>query len=130
MRILIVDDELVSRKKIEKIMAKFGECLSVESGSEAIEAFRWAWIDWRPFDLICLDVSMPDTDGTEVLFEVRRMEDDHKVADKHRVKVLMITAHTDRDTIVTCVQAGCDGYLSKPLNLTAITDKLEELGLA
>lgn len=129
MRILIADDELVSRKKIEKIMSNFGECQSVESGAAALESFWMAWNEWRPFDLVCLDVGMPDTDGTEVLYEVRRMEEEHSVAPEHKAKVLMITAHGDRDTIVTCVQAGCDGYITKPFNVNTIRDKMTEIGL-
>ena len=59
MRILIADDDLVSRAKLQKIMSTFGACTAVTSGYEAIDAFKSAWDAWVPFDLIALDVLMP-----------------------------------------------------------------------
>ena len=59
MRILIAEDDVVSRTKLQKIMSTFGECVPVTSGHEAIDAFKSAWAAWTPFDLIALDVLMP-----------------------------------------------------------------------
>lgn len=130
MRILLVDDEAVSLKKLDTIMSQLGDTLPVLSGADAIEAFKQAWADWRPFDLLCLDVSMPEVDGTEVLYEVRRLEKEKSVEEDKRIKILMVTSHSDRDTVMTCVQAGCDGYIFKPFNFTTLMDKLESIGLA
>jgi len=74
MRVLVVDDELVSRKKMQKIMDAFGECIAVASGEAALKAFGEAIAKEEPFDLITLDISMPRMDGTEVLYEMRKIE--------------------------------------------------------
>ena len=74
MRILVVDDELVNRKKMEKILSSFGECKAIDSGKTALKAVEAAIEKGEPFDLITLDVSMPQMDGTEVLYEIRNME--------------------------------------------------------
>jgi PAS domain-containing protein len=47
-----------------------------------------------------------------------------------RINILMVTSYSDRDTVLNCVQAGCDGYIFKPFNFTTLMDKLESLGLA
>ncbi|MEJ2589519.1 MAG: response regulator, partial [Deltaproteobacteria bacterium] len=62
MRILIADDELVSREKLLKIMAKFGQCMAAENGEDVLRLVR---SEERP-DLILLDIVMPGMDGYEV----------------------------------------------------------------
>jgi DNA-binding response OmpR family regulator len=128
MKILIVDDEVVSRSKLQKIMSNFGHCEAVESGPAALDAFKNAWAHWTPFDLITLDVLMPGMDGMETLLEIRRMESENGVAEKNRAKVLMVTMQSSRSTVVTCIQGGCDDYIVKPLNLQLVSQKILELG--
>ena len=67
MRILVVDDELVSREKMKRIMSSLGECDEVTSGQDALKAFMDASAEQKQYDLITLDISMPEMDGTEVL---------------------------------------------------------------
>ena len=126
---LVVDDEIVSRSKMMKIMSSLGDCVAVDSGRAALKAFREAWENWVPFDLITMDVNMPEMDGTQTLYEIRKMETDKGVSEKLKASILMVTARSDRDTIVTCVQAGCDGYITKPFDLNSIKKKLNEIGL-
>lgn len=128
MKTLIVDDELVSRMKLKIIFEKFGPCQVVENGREAITAFKDAWKQAEPFDLLCLDVSMPEMDGTEVLFEIREAETALKVTREKPVKVFMITSRRDKDTIITSIQAGCDDYIVKPFDPQLIWKKVEKLG--
>ena len=128
MKTLVVDDELVSRKKMQKIMENFGECEAVESGSAAIATFKKALESWMPFDLITLDVLMPKMDGTEVLYTIREIEKEKKIPGEKQVKILMVTSHSDKDTIITSIQAGCDDYIVKPFDREVIIKKLEKLG--
>ena len=71
MKTLIADDELVSRKKMEKIMEAFGECKTVETGKAAVAAFSESLKNGEPFDLVTLDIMMPDMDGLRALVEIR-----------------------------------------------------------
>ncbi len=128
MKILIVDDELVSRKKMEKIMGNFGECEVAENGQWATAAFKTAYQSGTPFDLVTLDVEMPGKDGTEVLFELREIEEEFVVPRHLQAKVLMVTAHSDKDTVITSIQAGCDDYVVKPFNRETVVEKLNKLG--
>ncbi len=128
MKVLVVDDELVSRKKMQNIMAGFGECESVESGDAAVIAFKKAWEDWSPFDLITLDVAMPGMNGLEVLAQIRKLESEKKVPKQKQVKILMVTSHSDQDTIINSIQAGCDDYIVKPFDLYIIAKKIRTLG--
>jgi len=127
MKTLVVDDELVSRKKMQRIMDTLGQCEAVESGSAAIAAFKKAWESWVPFDLISLDIAMPEMDGTEVLFEIREIENQKNIPGEKQVKILMVTSHSDRDNIITCIQAGCDGYIVKPFDRETVIEKIEKI---
>jgi CheY-like chemotaxis protein len=129
MRTLIVDDELVSRKKMEKIMTAFGQCVTVESGAEALKTIQEAIDRGEPFDLITLDVSMPGMDGTEVLFEIRVIEQQKNIPKENKAKILMVTGQSDKDLVITCMQAGCDDYVVKPFDSTIMAEKLKKIAI-
>jgi two-component system chemotaxis response regulator CheY len=129
MKILVADDELVSRRKMQRIMQSFGECVAVSNGVEALAAFTQAWDHWSPFTLITLDVSMPEKDGTETLLELREMEVANHVPPENRARVIMVTARSDISTVVTAIQAGCDDYVVKPFDCDTIRRKLSKLCL-
>jgi len=130
MKILVVDDEMVSREKMKMIMSHFGECDAVESGADAVEMFTKAWNAWSPYDLISLDVQMPEMSGVEVLNRIRGMEREKNVPESRRVKVVMVTARSDKDTIMTSIQAGCNDYVIKPFDKTVVAKKLAQMGFA
>ncbi len=120
---------LVSRSKLQKIMSSLGIARLWTPGQAALDAFKEAWANWVPFDLITLDVMMPGMDGMETLWEIRSLEEEKKVAEKNRAKILMVTSQSERSVVITCVQAGCNDYLIKPFNLKMIKQKIEELNL-
>ena len=124
MKILVVDDELVSRKKLQKIMDNLGICKAVDRGSAAIAAFKKAWENWAPFDLITLDIVMPEMDGKEVLYEIREIERKRKLPKGKQVKIMMVTSHSDKENVIACIQAGCDDYIVKPFDREAVIKKL------
>jgi len=129
MKILIVDDELVSRKKLEKILDGAGELHTAESGIEALGLFKGALDAEAPFALILLDISMPEMDGTEVLLEIREYEQHRGTPRDQAVNVLMVTSQSDKNSVVTCVQAGCQGYLVKPFDRAMVYAKLSQIGV-
>ncbi len=129
MKIMIVDDEVVSRMKMQKILNSFGDCEAFENGAEAVKAFRESLENYVPFDIITLDVNMPAMDGSEVLFMIRGIENEMKVPKGKRVKILMVTSQADKDTIITCLQAGCDDYVAKPFDKGLILEKFIKMKL-
>ena len=127
MRTLIVDDDPISRMLLEKIMASFGECVAVSNGAEAISAFKSAWDRWTPFTLLMLDISMPVMEGTEALFVIRQLEIAKNVPAENRIKIIMVTARSDKSTVATSIQAGCDGYIIKPFDWEIIKKTLTKI---
>jgi CheY-like chemotaxis protein len=125
MKILVVDDELVSRSKMQKIMEGLGECVAAANGGEALTLFGQALESGTPFDLVTLDVVMPVMDGTEVLYEIREMEKKGYRPKEKRTRILMVTAQSDKDTVVTCIQAQCDDYIVKPFDRKKVMNKID-----
>ena len=102
MRLLIVDDDSVNRELLAKMMANFGECEMVEGGKEAVSAFTKAWENWRPFNVIFLDILMPEMDGREVLNKIRDIEKEKKISKPHQVKILMVSGMTEKEMELKC----------------------------
>lgn len=129
MRILVVDDELVSREKMKHIMSSLGECDEVESGQDALKAFLDARIDGKQYDLITLDISMPEMDGTEVLGRIRTLEKEDGTPREGQVRIMMVTGSSEKDTILSCIKAGCNDYIMKPFDKQTVIKKLVDSGL-
>ena len=129
MKILIVDDELVSRTKLKLIMENIGQCEAVEHGKDAIAIFHHAHFINDPFNLIMLDINLPEMDGIAVLAEIRRAEKYLMIPASHRANILMVTSYGDKDRIVACAQSGCDDYIVKPFDDDIIREKLAKLGI-
>jgi two-component system chemotaxis response regulator CheY len=128
-RSLIVDDELVSREKLRIVMSRYGACECVADAASAVKAFVSAWNDWAPFDLLTMDIGLPDKNGVELLKAIRQLEQSHNVGERHRARVIMVTSSAERALVEQCVQAGCNDYIVKPVNAATICAKLEGMSL-
>jgi two-component system chemotaxis response regulator CheY len=129
MRTLIVDDEIVSKSKMQKIMESFSECESAETGMGAIAAYKEALDKGNPFDLITLDIIIPDMDGLRALKKIRDVEKNikKKGSEQRPVKIMMVTSHSDISLVMRCIKAGCSSYIVKPFTKDTIMQKLKEL---
>lgn len=129
MRILIVEDDLVSRIFMKKFLAKYGECDVAVDGLEAIDAFLQAFKEKKSYDLICLDVMMPKLDGLKVLKALRDIEKQKGIEPKDGAKIIMTTALNDKNTIMNAYDNGCEAYAWKPIETEKFTIVMQKLGL-
>lgn len=129
MRILIVEDDLASRKVLDRILSQYGETDVTVDGIEAIEAFLMAHDEGNPYDLICLDIMMPKIDGIRVLKLIRDLEKERKIEAPKHVKVIMTTALNERNMVRRSFDAGCEAYATKPIDAKKLVEAIEKLGL-
>lgn len=109
LRILVAEDNEVNQRVIQRLLEKAGQAVQlVDGGRAAVEA---ATRD--KFDLILMDVQMPDIDGFEATGAIRSME----AGGGNRTPILALTAHTMTGDRERCIEAGMDGYLQKPIVL-------------
>lgn len=130
MRILIVDDEFASRKLLHAILSPYGECDIAVDGEEAVRAFELAWQEEKPYDLICLDIMMPGTNGQQALKAIRGMEQSMSVKASQEVKVIMTTALDDPKTVVEAYyKGGATSFIVKPIAHKKLLEEIRGLGL-
>lgn len=129
MKILIAEDDLASRKYLDKILSQYGECDLTVNGMEAVEAFLMAWDMGTPYDLICLDIMMPKVDGIRALQAIRDLEKQKGVAEADQTKIIMITALHDTEYVRNSFQKGCEAYAAKPVNTEKLIEVMRQLGL-
>jgi len=128
-RILIAEDDLASRKVISKFLSNYGECDITIDGMEALEAFMMAWDEGRPYDLICLDIMMPELDGIKTWKAIRDIETQKGLKEDKRAKIIMTTALNDKDSVMNAFETGCEAYAAKPLNMDKLAEVMKKLNL-
>ena len=129
MKTLIVEDDFTSRLFLQTFLSRYGECHIAVNGREAVKAFRMAAGDGSPYDLICMDIMMPEMDGQEALRQVRALEEARGILPPHGAKIVMTTALKEIKEVFRSFEALCDAYLVKPINTAELLGKLKALGL-
>jgi len=129
LKILIVEDDFVCRKLLQMYLSKFGDCFIAVNGEEAVEAVGSAYDENYPYDLICLDIRMPEMDGQEALAAIRRIERERGIAGLDCVKVIMTTGLDDSGNIMGAFRTGCEAYIVKPVEQDKLIKEMEKLGL-
>jgi two-component system, chemotaxis family, chemotaxis protein CheY len=129
MKTLIVEDEFISRKILQRLLLKLGECDVSVNGKEAFQAFREDLIAQKPYDLICLDIMMPEMNGHEFLANIREEEKRRGILGRDGVKVIMVTGLDDPKSMLQSFQEGCEAYLTKPLEPAKLYAELKNLKL-
>ncbi len=130
MRILLAEDDFVTRKFMMNFLSKYGECDVTVDGMEAVDAFMMALEEEEPYDLVCLDVMMPVMDGYQALVGIRNLEKERNVPDDKAVKVIMATALNDEKNVKMAFDLGCTIYSGKPIDQERFDQALKKLGLA
>src|SRR5262245_28962192 len=116
-QILIVDDDALSRKILAQVLTSAGyNCQVCKDGGEALES-----IHVKAPSLLLLDFDMPGANGAEVLRELRS-DQNQEVA---QVPTIMLTAHGSEESEVSCLQAGADDFVTKPVNSSVLRARIE-----
>jgi CheY-like chemotaxis protein/HPt (histidine-containing phosphotransfer) domain-containing protein len=119
LRILLAEDSLVNQRLAVGLLEKWGHSISVvNNGKQAVAALLHG-----DFDLVIMDVQMPEMDGLEATELIRAQE---KVSGKH-VPILAMTAHAMKGDRELCLAAGMDAYLAKPVRAKMLRQALAEL---
>jgi phosphoserine phosphatase RsbU/P len=115
--ILIVDDDALSRKILAQVLTSAGyNCQVCGDGAEALKI-----IHSKPPSLLLLDFDMPGPNGAEVL---RQLRSDQHQAVAH-VPTIMLTGHGSEESEVSCLQAGADDFVTKPVNAAVLRARIE-----
>ena len=128
MKLLIVEDELTSRELLKVILEPYGTVETVADGIEAMKAFNLALAS-QPYDLICLDIMLPKLNGQQVLKGIRKIEGDKGILGPDAVKIIMISALGDFESVTEAFSSQCTSYITKPIDADKIVEELRNLEL-
>ncbi len=129
MRTLIVEDDFTSRLLMQELLKNYGPCHIAVNGREAVDAVTAALEANEPYDLICLDIMMPELDGQEALKQIRALESVGGTVSTDGMRILMTTALNDVKNVSKAYSQLCDGYLTKPIEKAKLIDALCKLQL-
>jgi two-component system, chemotaxis family, chemotaxis protein CheY len=130
LKTLIVEDDFTSRFLLQGLLHSYGTCHICVNGREAIAAFRKSIEDKEPYNLVCLDIMMPEMDGQTALKEIRAIEQQAGILPSDGTKVIMTTALDDKKNIMNAFREQCDIYLVKPIDREKLRESIRTLGLA
>jgi len=117
LNVLIVDDSLIIRKKLTKLIEKLGHTViyGAKNGQEAIDTYATK----NEIDLITMDITMPDMDGITAV--------KHIIKADNEAKIIMITSHGQEDMVIKSIQAGAMGYMLKPITEEKLVTSIGEV---
>lgn len=130
LRALLVEDDFTSRLLMQTFLARYGECHVAVNGKEAVAAFRKALENGCGYDLICMDIMMPEMDGGEAVRLIRTIEEARGTLPAAGARIIMTTAVNNLKEVALCFRNLCDAYLVKPIDLARLLDYLRAYGLA
>ncbi len=119
LRILLAEDNAVNQRVVVRLLEKQGHSLVVAAnGTEAVQAF-----ETQVFDVVLMDVQMPQMSGFEATALIREKEKDRA----GRVPIIALTAHAMKGDRERCLEAGMDDYVSKPIQIQQLFETIDRV---
>ncbi len=129
MKSLVVEDDLLSQQVVQEIIQEYGPVQIAENGKEAIKAVEIAFKENQPFDLVCLDLIMPEMGGVETLKTIRAIEEKKKIFPSDGMKIIVITVIDNIKSVSKAYYEMCDGYVCKPITKHSLLDEIKKHNL-
>ena len=126
MKMLIVDDDFISRNLLQEVLKDYGSTHIAANGKEAVKAVRAAMASGKPYNLICLDIMMPEMDGQQALKQIRNLEEAEGINSTNGAKIIMTTALGDAKNAIASFKSLCDGYVVKPIDVDKLLGELRK----
>jgi len=124
MKVLVIDKDTATSKVFEELPIDIAELQALHSGDAAIRGVKTALKRRDPFELIAIDIDLPDMNGRNVTLEIRKIEQEWSIPAEKRAFIITVTAQADEKSVKTSFAAGCNAFIVKPLNVDTIVKTL------
>jgi DNA-binding NarL/FixJ family response regulator len=125
MRSLVIDDEPIARLQLRLLLESRGPVDEAPDAIAGLQRIRDAIADNDPFDLVCIDLSMPGPSGIDAIKMVKDV--DQKLRRGQHTNVVVVTASDDQKDMRAALQQHVDGYLLKPVTPGQIVETIDPL---
>lgn len=129
MRILIAEGDFICRRLLQNLFSANGQCEIAVDGQEVIQAFKLAHQEKYPYDLLCLDILLPETNGLEIWNSIRTFEKKHGMNGSSGIKIIMSSVLDSFKDNQMSFQEECEAYLTKPITKEKLDEILQQFGL-
>ncbi|WP_051261487.1 response regulator [Desulfovibrio inopinatus] len=129
MRSLVVDDSKSVRFFLRDTLRQYGACEAAETGVEGVKMFEDALKDNIPFNLVVMDIMLPELNGHDALKQIADLEKEYHVSGKDKAKYIMISSLKDgRNMMRAHYEEGVALYITKPIRRETLKEALINLG--
>jgi len=123
-KFLVIDDEALNCRLLREILEETAYCDCVYNGPDAIKLFKTAYAANTPYDLVLLDICMPEMDGLQVLDIIRSYEQSEGTMLGNGVPIIMVTAI--KESFMKAFKRGADDYVLKPVEENELMEKINK----
>lgn len=123
MKMLLIDDEPIALTKLELMLTNVGDCDTAVNGVQATGHFVRSIRENQPYDLVTIDIELPDITGLDLLARFCELERKNGISPS---KKIMVTAHSKVDYVVKA-RDKCDAFLVKPIRKATLLEKIQSL---
>ncbi len=116
MKSMVVDDVALNCRMLKALLEPYGDCHMANDARTTVQLFQKAWKTSAPYNLICLDIQMPDIDGLKLLQVLRQMEEKMVIEEDRRARIMMVTGSDVQETHRKARALGCDAVIVKPIH--------------
>jgi two-component system chemotaxis response regulator CheY len=129
-RYLVIEDDTLSRKVLEKFFSEFSSCDTAADGATGYRLFEQAILEDSPYDLICTDITMPGLSGHDLIKKIRDREQSLPIQGYIRTTIFVISAsNCSKDMESALLDSDCDDYIVKPFRQEMLKAMLEKYNL-
>ncbi len=129
LKALVIDDDIVCRNRLKMLLHDFFDCTYACDGRKGLSLYEQSLDEQDPFELITLDINMPEMNGHETLEAIRKVEQQHGIGGLDVAKVIMTTSESSFEHVLAAFREGCEAYVVKTDMGDKLLDAVVQLGL-
>jgi two-component system chemotaxis response regulator CheY len=129
LKALVIDDDIVCRNRLKMLLSDFFDCTYACDGKKGLSLYEQSLNEQDPFELITLDINMPEMNGHQALEAIRKVEQQHGIGGLDVVKVIMTTSESSSEHVFAAFREGCEAYVVKTEMGDKLLDAVVQLGL-
>ncbi|KNZ69931.1 transcriptional regulator NarL [Thermincola ferriacetica] len=129
MEVLIIGEDFFSRRFLQLTLSKFANCKIAVSGRQAINYVKLTLGRDRPYQLIIVDNNLFDMDVTQLVKNIRLLEESGGKPGSPKSKILVLSSPHRHSSVLDTFKEGCDGWITKPIDEEKLLEKIHRFGL-